>query len=170
MNRYYRLLSNYRLFESLAVLLIIAMLYGLCLPIYKAYVVNAYALDQAYVMVDVKTQLSIDSAFTGEPNGAGDYSRLADKNRGVASIEVSSQGHITTKATMTGLYSGTPSFVQTALNDKTLVLHKNINSQSGYDVLSWQCVSRQNKAPFRVIDPVADGTLEPKYYSQFCKG
>jgi len=171
MNQDYRLLSNFRLVELLSVLLIIVLLNALCLPIYKGYVVNAYAVNQAYMMVDVRTNLSIDSAYTGNANGAKDYTYLAeDEYRHVEHIDVNHQGHISVKSRLIDDYNRIPGFVKNALDGKTLVWHKNINTQNGYEFLSWRCKNSSNEPPFRVIDPAPKATLETKYDYFFCGG
>jgi len=170
MKQYYRLLSCFRLVECASALLVIVILHALCLPVYKVYVSNAYALNQAYVMVDVRTNLSIDSAYTGNAYGSNGYDYLLEDDSYVGEIDVSPQGHISAKLRLADYYNHTPSFVKKAIDGKTMTLYRNINTQNGYDFLTWRCASSPNEIPFRVIEPVPDSTLELKYFHLFCGG
>jgi len=171
MSQYYRLLSGFRLLEFSSVFLIVLLLNALCITIYKVYLINAYALNQAHMLVDLKTRLSIDSAYTGYADGAKDYKELIDGSGYYAEqAYVSADGHISVKAKLTDEHKAVPDFVKAALDGKTLVLHKNINSQDGYDFVSWHCVGSQNDLPFKVIGETLKPTVDAKYYDVFCEG
>ena len=169
MSQSYQLLSGFRLVEFSSVVLITVLLYVVSLPIYQTYIINAYALNQAFVLFDVRTRLSIDSAYTGNVNGTGDYSYITDDTRYVEDIDVSSQGHVAIIATLTHEDDDVPLFVESQINKKKMVFHRNVNTQGGYSFVSWHCQKNQNDPPFMVIDPVPDATFPSSFDSFFCK-
>ena len=168
MNQYYRLLSNFRLVECASAFLIIMLLNVMCIPVYKVFLANTYALNQAYATVDVRMNLAIDSAYTGNADGVKDYTYLNSEGFYVERIAISPQGHISATANFIDEYIHTPNFVKKEFNGKTFVLHKNVNAQQGYEFWSWRCLGSQNEQPFRVIDPTPEGTLKAKYTQLFC--
>ncbi|MGH1539510.1 MAG: hypothetical protein ACRBHB_03725 [Arenicella sp.] len=167
-----RLIKSFRLNEYIYSVLLFGILITLAIPLYKSYVANSFTLDVFHGLLEVKTHVAINSAYTGLPNGAeqkADYAFLDDVDGPVKDIHISSQGHLTGAVNL-GDYALKTTFMRDNVEAKTVSLHRNVNQQGAYSFVSWQCQHDPNETPFIITEPMPEATLETKYYYFFCNG
>lgn len=166
------LLLSFRLSEHLFSVLLIAILTALSIYYYRPYVLSAYFINQFYVLTDVKTQVSIDYAYTGLPQGSktfGDYRDVIDDDSLLAkNMEVSEQGHVSIEIVVPPKGDYGHSLLRD-FHGKRISLYRTANDQGVYTFHSWQCNPKGNVWPFKTIQPDDHSINASQLFWVYCR-